>query len=399
MTIHSAKGLEWDVVLIPSLEKTGQRTATPLLNWLELEGNNGDAAVVLAPIESKGEQASKLSKWMRRMNAAREAAERKRLFYVACTRAREALHLFAACERNTNGELKPKGDTLLASAWPAAEGHFTDETASSDLLSALQRSLEEYDATFAIAASAETIQTSHSEPPKLQRIPFNYEPTQRFIEAAVHRVVYPTANAFDSEQTFERPEGGFTVRAFGNVVHRYLQLLSSRMADGTSAETMLQELPSWQARLTASLRAEGLSNNLSTREATHALAMLKTALTDDIGRWILAPHTSSSSETALTLATQGLASTLRVDRTFVAGPAPGVAGNNTLWIIDFKTSEQGSRTPEAFAEDARNTYGPQLSRYAALLQAANNTTQPIMLGLYYPSVPRLIHWPYERTSR
>ena len=100
MTIHGAKGLEWDVVMVPGLERKARRHRGRLLTWSEIESGDEEAAhVVLAPIAGKGEGSKELNAWLKGIHNAREAAERKRLFYVACTRAREELHLFAAPKR------------------------------------------------------------------------------------------------------------------------------------------------------------------------------------------------------------------------------------------------------------------------------------------------------------
>ena len=123
MTIHRAKGLEWDVVMVPGLEGAPPATTSRLLEWEEVDRGwrSGRRGVVLAPIESKGESADALNQWLRRVRAEREAAERKRLLYVACTRAREELHLFATANRSSAGEVKPESRSLLEAAWPAAE--------------------------------------------------------------------------------------------------------------------------------------------------------------------------------------------------------------------------------------------------------------------------------------
>src|ERR1700730_9569136 len=79
-----------------------------------------------APIEGKGEESRELNAWLKGMQRARKAAERRRLFYVACTRAREALHLFAAPETKKDGEISRRAGSLLEAAWPAAKSHFTE---------------------------------------------------------------------------------------------------------------------------------------------------------------------------------------------------------------------------------------------------------------------------------
>ena len=94
-TIHGAKGLEWDVVLVPELDRRAPPTRGRLLEWEEIAPvDEGTAGVVFAPIKDATEGEWAVNAWLRGMRTRRLAAERKRLFYVACTRAREALHLF-----------------------------------------------------------------------------------------------------------------------------------------------------------------------------------------------------------------------------------------------------------------------------------------------------------------
>ena len=389
-TIHKAKGLEWDVVFVPALERPGQNSRTEFLNWLELDVPAGDLAhIVLAPIWGKGGEPDTLHKWLTSIRSARDAAERKRLFYVACTRAREELHLFAAATRTKDGELTAKPGTLLQAAWPAAFPQF-EQAAAAKLHTAPAEDLE-YDIPLALAASAD----QHSTPakrPVLYRLPLSFDPHDRF--EATPRLQYTPAAALRQGSVFERPEGSHGVRAFGNVVHRYLQLLATRLDQNPNAEDILAELPTWLPRLTASLRSEGLAPSILDRLAQRSLHALQQAVTDEIGRWILSPHTAAHSEQALRLATLG-SSEMRVDRTFIAGPTPLSEGATHLWIIDFKTTEQGSRSPDLFAQQEQAKYRAQLESYARAQRALPDTPPLVMLGLYYPTVPRFIDWMWE----
>jgi hypothetical protein len=175
------------------------------------------------------------------------------------------------------------------------------------------------------------------------------------------------------------------------VVHRYLQVLATRLESGASCDDLLAELPLWEPRLMASLRGEGLPPVLASREAGRAGLALARALGDPVGRWILSPHASAASERALTMASLD-ARGLRVDRTFVAGDAPLSATEGYIWIVDFKTSEQGSRSDAAFEATEIEKYRAQLEAYASLRRALPDGGLPIRLGLFYPLVPRLIHW-------
>ena len=438
MTIHKAKGLEWDVVILPGIERRERPSGSDLLNWLELDGGGPDAAhVLLAPIWGKGEASDRLNNWMKNVRKARETAERKRLFYVACTRAREELHLFAAARLNRDGALcKPAPGSLLGACWPAAAKQFerfltaprpsADPGAdhSDDLRRALQEALtrENESASYsglALAAAADNANgnangrssTQHEgdasdasgeraipSQPLLRRLPLSFDPLARFDTPASTRLDYPPAADLPHSASFERPEGSFAVRAFGNVVHRYLQLLAERLSsacrdEGVTAETLLAELlaglPSWEPRLTASFRGEGLAPIPAAREAGRAVRALTHTLTDATGRWILAPHPSAATEAELTSPGGRV---LRADRIFSSGPAPGSHGETCIWIVDFKTTDEGSRSGEGFAEDEVARYRPQLNAYAEIYRSATGHTRPVHLGLYYPLSARFFHW-------
>jgi ATP-dependent exoDNAse (exonuclease V) beta subunit len=408
MTIHKAKGLEWDVVLIPGLHRGTRGSGSVLLNWLEIDGITPDdeASIVLAPIWGKGGESDKLNNWLRDVLTRRDRAEEKRLFYVACTRAREELHLFAAASRTAKGTLAlPASGTLLKACWPAAAPHFdplsSPQAASSPLapppsVVVMQRpsvaaalSEDSSSQLLDIAAAAEPSPSAAPHPPTVQRLPLSFNPAARFAAAAAQRLDYTPASALAQRAVFDRPEGGFAVRAFGNVVHRYLQVLATRLADGTSPAALLAEVAAWTPRLIAGLRGEGLPPRLAAAEATRALRALTLTLSDPTGLWILSPHTAAASERALNTGTVGL----RVDRTFLAGNAPLSSGQDSIWIVDFKTTEPGSRSPEDFAAAERAKYTAQLEAYAALRRTLPGGGLPIRLGLFYPLLPHLLHWP------
>jgi ATP-dependent helicase/nuclease subunit A len=397
MTIHKAKGLEWDLVLVPGLHRKPRAGSTNLLNWLELDGAsaNDEASILLAPIYGKGESSDKLNSWLRNVRTHRERAEEKRLFYVAVTRAREELHLFAALPQRNGVLAAAVAGSLLKACWPAAEARFQDSVLSTEA----QRSGEtrsfpapaidfDYEDHLALAASAaEEPAAPVTRPPTIQRLPRAFDPIARFTAAT--RLAYSSAAALRTAATFERPQGGFAVRAFGNVVHRYLQLLAQRLI-ATTPDNLLTELAAWQPRLVASLRGEGLAPTVATREAARALLALQNTLNDPIGRWLLAPHPGAASEASV--------GALRVDRTFLAGPSPLTTGQSHLWIVDFKTTALNDREASAFDAAERSKYTAQLEAYAALRRNLPGGATPIQLGLYYALIPRLLDWPSTSSS-
>ena len=172
----------------------------------------------------------------------------------------------------------------------------------------------------------------------VHRLPLSFNPLARFASTENLRLPYTPASALPHTPSFERPEGSFAVRVFGNVVHRFLQFLSARLAVGNAPEALLADLSSWEPRLLAALHNEGLAPATSQRETPRVLAALRNALADPTGRWILSTRHSAASEHSIASLN---ASVLRADRTFVAGGAPLLDGNDSMCIIDFKTTEQG----------------------------------------------------------
>jgi ATP-dependent helicase/nuclease subunit A len=392
LTIHKAKGLEWDVVLVPSLERRSGNSGGDLLNWLEIDSASADSSgVVLAPIGSKGSDTDKLNRWLNAAREVRENSERKRLFYVLSTRAREELHLFGACKRKNDGTLaQPDHGSLLKAVWPAAAEAFAPLQAAPaiSLAQTLQQALNPYEETLDLAASAEQPQ---EKPPLIHRLPLSFNPHSRFETAAANRLPYTPAAALRHDPNFDRPEGSYAVRAFGNVVHRYLQVLSTRLEANPDAAALLAELPTWLPRLAASLRSEGLAPATLDRLAQRSLHALQQALNDETGRWILSPHAISHSEQALRFAASDNAE-IRVDRTFLAGPDPLSQGDSHLWIVDFKTTEQGSRSDDQFVQQERAKYSAQLESYARAQLTLRGDPTPVIQGLYYPLIPCLIRW-------
>ncbi len=377
MTIHNAKGLEWDLVLVPSLERSGRSNETRLLDWIETDADNElkDASVahgILAPIQSKGGDSGRLNQWIQSIYKTREAAERKRLFYVACTRAREQVHLFAAPQTKVDGALSAGSRNLLAAAWPAAQAHLSQPEPADNLLSMPGRPQPQVLDTVAAVALPER---------SIDRIPV-------IAMKLPPRSPAPSAD----EPLFARPEGSFRARVFGKTLHTLLEKAATSIAAGSSFPALLSELPSWSARVAAVLRAGGLAGRDLEALTPQALRGLQKTLASAEGRWLLSAHPQAASERGLnTWDEAGQAQTsLRLDRTFLAGPAPLAPGADHLWIVDYKTSTHAETGLDAWLDQQRELYREQLETYA---HALAGQTQPLRLALYFPLLSRLVWWP------
>ena len=389
LTIHGAKGLEWDVVMVPGMERRAQTSRGRLLTWDEIDQEDAEVArVVLAPIVGKGRENDELNVWLKGIHGAREAAERKRLFYVVCTRAREELHLFASPETTKDGKISPEPGSLLKTAWEVAKEHFT-AAADSGVGRVLEMPVREDVFVGDLAARGDDPEVVR--PPVLKRLPLSFDARARM--AGVTRLPYGEAEQFGVSATFERPEGSFAARAFGNTMHAFLDVLTQRMAEGAEVNALLREVRGWGGRIQAVLRGDGLPKAMADRLGQQVLAGLTNALTDPEGAWVLGARDEGVSEFALT-AWRERRSSIRLDRMFRAGVEPMVAGTECLWIVDYKTTTHGSAGIESFLAGEREKYGPQLEAYTRMMsgEAVRAGDDGVRLALYYPMLSRLVWW-------
>ena len=126
LTIHKAKGLEFDTVILPGLGRYSRSDAPRLLLWLEYMDRSENAQLLLAPIKESGTESDPTYAYVRKIQTAKAANESMRLLYVAATRARSHLHLLGHTEIDLkSGAVKePDSRTLLKRFWPAAVSQF-----------------------------------------------------------------------------------------------------------------------------------------------------------------------------------------------------------------------------------------------------------------------------------
>jgi hypothetical protein len=152
-------------------------------------------------------------------------------------------------------------------------------------------------------------------------------------------------------------------------------------------------LPQFRAQATALTRNEGLSPQEVESIARNAVQALEMALADIVGLWILSSHHEAQTELSWTGVIDGVPRTLRIDRSFRAGPAPLSEGESCLWVIDYKTATHGPSGIAEFLDAEKRQYAEQLQSYAEIMRLAHGVQSQLRLGLYYPFLPRLVWWP------
>ena len=342
MTIHKAKGLEFDSVIVPG---PGQGPGLGRPAAVPVEGAGGRRRPAARADQADRRRRDPAYSYLARLDTEAEDIEAARLLYVAATRAKKKLHLLACLERDAHGDIgKPRARSLLEQiAWPLAAPHFA----------VLEAAL----------------------PPARTRAGRPVPPPHAVRRRDTARGALDRAAGGRAEEQIEFSWAAKTARHVGTVVHRWLQ----RIAE--------DEMKGWDARRIASLKGHFLldlercgvpSKELKPSAARVAEALDKT-LADERGRWLLGPQNEARTEYRLRTAARA---TYIVDRSFRDA-------SGELWVVDWKTSRHEGRDLEGFLASEQARYAPQLERYAAALGATR-------LGLYFPALARWREWTREK---
>jgi ATP-dependent exoDNAse (exonuclease V) beta subunit len=353
MTIHGAKGLEFDHVFVLGVGLVGRGDDTRLLNWLELPRPDGGDHLLMAPIRVRDTDADEheaINRFIESLHKERARAERARLAYVALTRAKRSLHLYLhPRQQEADGETRYSADarSLLHNLWKAVE----DDIES---LPAIRDDPLRDDVPEAITQTR-------------QRLARRFTAPAAPADVAARGELVPLAA---DEEEIEFSWVRQTARRVGTVVHEALERF------GRTTLPDVSELPRLRIRLESRLQALGVEGAAAREGADRALSALRATLTDSRGRWLFDPsHRDAHSELELTGVRGGQIVNAIIDRTFV--DADGVR-----WVVDFKTSPHEGGNLAAFLDEEARRYEGQLRRYAHLARELGN--EPVRAGLYYP---------------
>jgi ATP-dependent helicase/nuclease subunit A len=399
MTIHKSKGLEFEVVIVPDLHARSGSSKSDLLSWLERgiaePDESGDLTeFLIAPLQFKGSDRGKAKQWVDNIRRERESQETRRILYVAATRAREELHLFAQPAYNTEDGsltlLEPR-NCLLATAWPALAEEIRvrfDEwnRAHQDPEAEVELAIPQ------LAASGESnlfVMPSASQATILRRLPADFEirsagkPTLPSTEAVI---------GLGDANPYQRHEGGLLSRVLGNAVHKLLEELA-RLRTEYDWDDARSALEKSRPRITASVRSSGLSVSQAHEITSKAYEFVFNASRDHHGQWILSRHSEASSESNWAGIVSGSLRLVRVDRLFLAGLEPLHPGDDALWIIDYKTAHSDDLDAASSALPGfRATFAPQLKIYADVLRNLHGPDLQLRAGLYYPRMSLFDWW-------
>jgi len=332
MTIHKSKGLQFDNVIIPGLGAQSQSATTGLIAWARVRLAR-EEHILMGAIKPAGEDDA-LSAYLRNFLSAREENERRRLLYVAATRAKSRLYLLgAATESGT-----PESTSLLKLVWPQFENLVP---------------LPRMELPISIAA------------PSIRRVSPSWRVPERRASLAWTPLVSATAS--ESNPTFEW--AGDTLRHIGTAVHNWLH----RIARDGMDEWTIERIAASKGAIESRLRNLGVPPSELAAASSRVQLALSNVLSDERGRWLLSPHQDGQREYAIAGYLDGKLYNTVIDCTFVDE-------DGMRWIVDFKTGYQEGGGIEHFLSEEERRYAPQLERYARLLSPHGN----VRIGLYFP---------------
>ncbi len=341
MTIHHAKGLEFDHVILPGLGRRRRHRDRTLLQWLDLpRGTQGSDLLMVAVPPAAATGPTPLGRYVSRLQAQRERNEATRLLYVAATRARLTVHLFGQLDESRAGNAAPKpaAGTLLERLWPAIEAQFPADAEGSEATARPDR-----EAAPTGPAMLHRLAAGWQAPPLPAGPPPSAVPISSY-EAAADSAAVPRAE---------------------RAVCEALRSLARRRGLRPPDEAALSELLSERLQALGS-PAQSLSSDLGA-----GLALLRASLADARLQWIFAslgaPQAQAETPLALTGMHAGRLTSIRADISFTDP-------EGTRWLIDIAPQPPNS-LQEAFTL--------RLERYLQLAQALDAT--PARAGIYLPA--------------
>jgi ATP-dependent exoDNAse (exonuclease V) beta subunit len=350
LTIHHAKGLEWDVVFVPGMGRRVGTGGTPLLQMLELPTPDGESDLLLA-VRSLGRPnaSDPLARYIRSLQAGRQLNERLRLLYVATTRAKSRLYLSGHALPDRNGQPRPRSGSLLQLMWPAVAQDFT--------------------AAAAAMPAPQAAEEAGPLPMSCHRLPADFvlpaAPSLPTVQSLVRALSDP-----DAVEDVEFSWVGPLARAAGIVMHAELERLALKGEEGVPG------IAAREAACAARLRELGIPASRATRTAREIIERLLRLALEARARWLLfTPHRGAASELRLTGFVDGELRNAVIDRSFI-----DEAG--TRWIVDYKTSQHAGGGLAEFIERELARYAPQLRLYAQLARGLG--PEPVRAALYFP---------------
>ncbi len=363
MTIHKSKGLEFDTVILPALQKKGRSDDHELMLWEEVVLEGLAPQLVAAPLRRLGKSGGKNAglpspyDFLRLLEQERSGNEDARVLYVAATRAVRSLHLVGIARCNAEGEpVRPAG-SFLDLLWESVAGEFAEAAHDHAIVDEA-------------VGAADGEQRNLPILPRLVRAVSCATP-ELLARPPGHGLLAPAAKAEAEPGDENSPDAGV-----GTLVHAYLEMIVRSGVASWTPERIASLLPMMRRWLVQ--HGHGAAD--AQAGALRVERCLNTTLSSEQGRWVLAARVGAAAELAVTTYERDKLATRVVDRSFVE--------DGVRWIIDYKTASVSG--DEAALSHHAEHYREQLEAYARLFA---DEGLPQRLAIFYAAAGRLVELP------
>jgi len=351
MTMHRAKGLQFDHVLLFGLGRVPRTREQSVLSWFDIPDEHGRPQKIISPIGPRAElEKDPVHGYIGRVETEKDKNELGRLLYVACTRARKTLHLLGHA-RTLKAGLRPDPRSLLSLLWPQLA--------------------DQYEQAFDPAIHR------HDEPstdkwltPALRR----FDPPWETPAAPDLPATSIASDTSGESSPVEFYWVGAHARLAGTLVHRWLHMAADgriELRKGPGAEIQ-QAGERW-------LREMGVSADDIAPIIARVGAALENVIADERGNWLL--DGEGHAELPLSGVVNGRVESVVLDRV-------RIDEDGTHWIVDYKTSSHEGGDLQNFLNAECDRYRPQLSKYADLYR--NFSEANVRSALYFPLLQEFV---------
>jgi len=361
MTIHRAKGLEFDIVFLPFTDwapLSDIPAESPPYLLERVPGTEGEYLVAMGK-DRRSADTPPVFNLLKTFQKKRRWGEAKRLFYVAATRAKEALYLSGVAKVKDDGTLAAGKQNILQ--W-IMEHEGIDGVGKDGV-------------TAGTNIPIEINPLSPAPPPEEQTSTFTTLPEPYEIQPEEPSYTPATSPSTFAEETLrsegklEGDEAAFN-RARGTVIHAIL-----------SAAIGGQKLPAKTA-VARALETQGIGRDRASEGAPGILEEAEKTLADPfVARLMAIPGAKHEWELEDSPA-EGRVRSGVIDLAALDG--------DTWWIFDFKTSRpEDGQSVEDFIVQERNLYRHQIEAYREMLAHLTGVPESrIRAGIYLTALLR-----------
>lgn len=348
MTIHKAKGLEFETVILYGLHRESRASQASLLNFEVRQGG-----LIVGPItvgQKNNEQA--IASYLQYREKQREEQELRRLLYVALTRARSEMHIAVnvSFDAQRGSPKPPVKNCLLSILWPQLEPQITLPTEAPSL----EQTAADLEHTEVVGNYVRRLSSTALAEQEITR---TYD---ELLRPPTHR----------EQWHWEAPTQDES--AVGQVAHAWLERIAR---DGVAAWPVARVAEFEQAIGRQLLRA-GCSHAILPQAIEEVLDAIVTTLKSARGQWLL--EVAQAQREWSLLDYQGRVSIIDL----------AIDQQDHWLIVDYKTTVPWPKESLAqFSERMKIRHQEQLIRYCQQVSALDGRFAKA--ALYFP---RIDHW-------